>query len=167
MMAAASGVLLTGLVLSGCTAAPPDHVPVETASSPPGKDQDAAAFEDLLARYLEVPFNDESETALRTVLTGKAMEDELGDVSGYRDLGQSVAGKNRSYGFVVTSRGQGFMVAKACLDVSGTRVVDASGADITGERAATVSVQLKAIRVDDGSWRISDITNNDEVHACG
>jgi hypothetical protein len=160
-------MLLTGLVLTGCAAAAPPQAEANATAPPVQEDRDDAAFQELLARYLDVPFDEESDAALRPVLTGAALEDELGDVSDYKDTGRRVIGKNTSSGFVVTSRGEGYMVAKACLDVSGTRVIDASGADVTGERAATVSLQLKAVRADDGNWRISDIANNDEVHACG
>ncbi|OUD99553.1 hypothetical protein CMMCAS06_15290 [Clavibacter michiganensis subsp. michiganensis] len=30
-----------------------------------------------------------------------------------------------------------------------------------------MSLQLKGVVGDDGSWRISDLVPNDEVHACG
>jgi hypothetical protein len=51
--------------------------------------------------------------------------------------------------------------------VSGTRVLDAGGADVTPERDNLLNLQMKAVNVQDHGWRISDFVRNDSVHACG
>ncbi|WP_233549221.1 hypothetical protein [Clavibacter lycopersici] len=159
-------VLTVSWLLAGCAAVlGPAPIPTPTMTQ---EQQDDQAFEDLLSGFLALPFQGESESDLRPFLTGDALKDETREIDQYQAAQQTVVGKDTFYGFRVTSRGQGFLVAQACLDVSGTRIVDASGQDVTPSRSSLVSLQLKAVDDgDDGSWRISDLVPNDEVRACG
>jgi uncharacterized protein YceK len=162
---ASLAVLTTCLLLSGCGTAPAPEPAPAPAPSLTQEQQDDQAFEALLSGFLDLPFQGESAGDLRPFLTGDALQDELREIEQYQKAQQTVVGKDTQYGFRVTSRGEGFMVAQACLDVSGTRILDAAGADVTPTRSSLVSLQLKAVD-DEGSWRISDLVQNDEVHAC-
>ena len=59
------------------------------------------------------------------------------------------------------------MVAQACLDVGGTRILDTDGKDVTPSRDSRLSLQMKATMSTDGAWRISESLRNEAVHACG
>ncbi|MFS4506624.1 hypothetical protein ACMA46_10360 [Clavibacter sp. Sh2141] len=116
----------------------------------------------------------ETETIdeLRGFLTGTALSSDADSLESDHQSGRRIVGKDTFRGFEVTDRGsdaqgRAYMDAQVCLDVSGTRVLDASGADITPERDNLVSLQMKAVKIEDGSWRISDFVRNDRVHACG
>jgi hypothetical protein len=160
-------IMGVSLLLVGCAAAPSaDPAPAPTPSLTQ-EQQDDAALEAVLAGFLDLPFEGESADVLRPFLTGDALDDEVREIGEYQSAHQTVVGKDTYYGFHVTSRGAGYMVAQACLDVSGTRVVDAGGRDVTKTRSPVVSLQLKGVLGDDGSWRISDLVPNDEVKACG
>ncbi|OUE21316.1 hypothetical protein BFL34_00668 [Clavibacter michiganensis] len=161
--AASLAVLTTALLLTGCSPSAPTSAPAPSLTQ---EQQDDQAFETLLTGFLDLPFQGESANDLRPFLTGDALQDEIREIEQYQKAQQTVVGKDTHYGFRVTSRGEGFMVAQACLDVSGTRILDATGADVTPKRSSLVSLQLKAVD-DEGSWRISDLVQNDEVHACG
>jgi hypothetical protein len=154
---------------SGCSSS---TSPVGSTSLPSPsltqEQQDDQAFESLLAGFLQVPFEGESEDQLQPFLTGDALDDEMREIGQYRDAQQHVVGKDTYFAFRVTSRGPGFMVGQACVDASGTRVLDAAGRDVTAARNPVTSIQLKAVaNARDGAWRISDLVPNDEVHACG
>jgi hypothetical protein len=166
--AAAGGLaaVFVGCLLSGC-AAGPAPAPAPTPSST-REQQDDQAFEDVLAGFLALPFEGESADDLRPFLTGDALADEEREIEEYRSAHETVDGMDTYYGFRVTDRGAGYMVAQACLDISGTRVLDVDGRDVTPQRNPAVSLQLKAVETDgEGSWRISDLVPNDKVHACG
>jgi hypothetical protein len=154
---------------SGCSSStsPGESSPLPRASLT-REQQDDRAFESLLSGFLQVPFEGESADQLQPFLTGDALDDEVREIAQYRDAQKSVVGKDTYFGFRVTSRGPGFMVGQACLDASGTRVLDAAGNDVTGARNPVTSIQLKAVAdAREGAWRISDLVPNDEVHACG
>ncbi|WP_244629245.1 hypothetical protein [Clavibacter capsici] len=161
-------VVLAGCLLAGCTASPPaDPEPTSTPSLTQ-EQQDDQTFEGLLSGFLALPFQGESTEGLRPFLTGDALSDEEREVVQYQSAHETVDGKDTYYGFRVTDRGAGYMVAQVCLDISGTRVLDAQGKDVTPQRSPAVSLQLKAVDIDgNGSWRISDLVPNDKVHACG
>ncbi|WP_258071849.1 hypothetical protein [Clavibacter michiganensis] len=160
-------LLLLSCVLSGCAApeAPTPQGPPTPALSQEQRDDEA--FRDLLTGFLDLPFQGEAADDLHPFLTGTAYEDEMREVDRYQAAQQEVVGKDTYSGFSVTARGKDFMVAQACLDVSGTRIIDADGRDVTPSRSSTVSLQLKAVRGDDGAWAISDMVPNDAVLACG
>ncbi|QOD44867.1 hypothetical protein [Clavibacter zhangzhiyongii] len=112
-----------------------------------------------------------SERDLAPLLTGNVLSESVAEIADARDKGTHFLGKYTYTGFTITDRGTDpngryFMVAQACLDVTGTRVVDSAGQDVTPRRDPTQSMQMKAVQMDDGDWRISDVLRNDEVHAC-
>jgi hypothetical protein len=154
-----------GCLLSGCTTPPAADPAPAPAPSLTQDQQDDQAFRDLLSGFLALPFQGESTDDLRPFLTGDALSDEQREIEQYRSARQTVDGKDTFYGFRVTDRGTGYMVAQVCLDISGTRVLDADGKDVTPQRDPAVSLQLKAVE-GNGSWRISDLVPNDKVHAC-
>jgi hypothetical protein len=160
-------VVLVGCSMAGCTAQPAqDPAPAPTPSLTQ-EQQDDQAFEDILSGFLALPFQGESTDDLRPFLTGDALADEQREIEQYRSAQETVDGKDTYYGFRVTDRGAGYMVAQVCLDISGTRVLDSDGKDVTPQRSPAVSLQLKAVESDGGgSWRISDLVPNDKVHAC-
>ncbi|WP_435081419.1 hypothetical protein [Clavibacter michiganensis] len=165
-VAVSVAVLATFHLLTGCA---PSSPPAPTTAPTPSltqEEQDDQAFQAAFSGFLDLPFQGESGDALRPFLTGDAFDDEVREIDEYQAAQQTVVGKDTYYGFRVTSRGPGYAVAQACLDVSGTRVLDASGRDVTTTRSPVVSLQLKGVIGDDGSWRISDLVPNDEVHAC-
>ncbi|RIJ58103.1 hypothetical protein DZF99_01035 [Clavibacter phaseoli] len=164
-----SGVLLT-LILGGC--APTTSVISVTAATTESKAaQDAETFEQQYAKYVSLPLDEISEDDLTPLLTGDLLAESTKEIADTRERGTQVIGKYTYSRFAVTDQGieasgQAYMVAQACLDVTGSRIHDSSGIDITPDRDPLVSMQLKAVTVDDGSWRISDAVRNDEVKAC-
>jgi hypothetical protein len=163
---AALVVVVVSFVIAGCSATGSAPSPAPSPSLTQ-EQQDDEAFEGLLAGFLALPFQGESVDDLRPFLTGDALSDEQREIEQYRSAQESVDGEDTYYGFRVTDRGAGYMVAQVCLDISGTRVLDADGRDVTPQRNPAVSLQLKAVENDgEGSWRISDLVPNDKVHAC-
>jgi hypothetical protein len=125
----------------------------------------------LYVTYIAMTFDEETEEELRSVLTGSALSSDLESLQSDRQSGQRIVGRDTFRGFSVTDQGVDpssgdYMVAKVCLDVSGTRILDAGGADITPQRDNLLSLQLKAVKVEGEGWRISDFVRNDGVHAC-
>jgi hypothetical protein len=163
-------VLTCVSAMAGC-ASPAEAPPTPSTSLAP-QDQDEATFRSLYSGYVDLPLDTETVDELRSFLTGGALSSDVESLEADQQSGHRTEGRDAVRGFEVTDRGsdeQGgaYMDAQACLDVSGTRVLDASGADITPERDELVSLQMKAVKIEDGSWRISDFVRNDEVHACG
>lgn len=165
-------VLASCQFLAGCGAAhAPDPAPAP-APSLTQEQQDEAAFHDLFARYVAIDLSTEAESDLTPLLTGSALQGELDSLEYSADNHQKVIGKATSRNFQVTdqgsdSQGSEYMTAQACLDISGTRTVDAEGNDVTPPRDAAVALQMKAVKIADGSWRISDSVRNEDTHACG
>jgi hypothetical protein len=157
-------VLVSCPWLAGCASSSEPAPTPAPAPSLTQEQQDDQAFEALLSGFLDLPFEGESASDLQPFLTGDALQDEMREIAQYKDAQQTVAGKDTHYGFRVTSRGEGFMVAQACLDVSGTRIIDATGADVTPTRNSLVSLQLKAVD-ENGSWLISDLAIEDRARS--
>jgi hypothetical protein len=163
-------VLTCVSALGGCAA--PAEAPSTPSASLTPQDQDEATFRSLYSGYVDLPLDTETVDDLRSFLTGTALSSDVESLEADHQSGHRTVGRDTVRGFEVTDRGsdaQGgaYMDAQACLDVSGTRVLDASGADITPERDELVSLQMKAVKIEDGSWRISDFVRNDGVRACG
>ncbi|WP_250890390.1 hypothetical protein [Clavibacter michiganensis] len=134
--------------------------------------QDDAAFQDVFTRYSRVDPNTVSDEQLTQLLTGDVLSSERKYISQARDSGETTDGLSIISGFQVTDRGVDaqqaeYLTAQLCLDVSGTRILDKDGKDVTPSRDARLSLQAKSIRADDRTWRISDIVRNEDVHACG
>ena len=164
-------LLLSTCVLSGCAAPQPPSPQGTTTPALSQEQRDAADFEALYARYVDLPLDGETEGDLRDLLTGRALESDLESLASDRASGRRIVGQETFRGFSVTDQGDdpqsgGYMVAQACLDVGGTRFVDSGGVDVTPQREALVSLQIKAVRIEGGDWRISDFVRNDEVRAC-
>ena len=171
-VAASLTVLVTSLLLTGCDAAKaPDPEPAPSPSLT-REQQDDQAFRDIFTRFAGIDLITESEADLTPLLTGSALQGELDSIGYSDDNHQKVIGKATFRSFRVTDRGSDsegkeYMTAQACLDVSGTRTVDEQGNDVTPQRDAAVALQMKAIKIADGSWRISDSVRNEDTHACG
>nr|WP_228495115.1 hypothetical protein [Clavibacter sp. VKM Ac-2873] len=134
--------------------------------------RDDEAFHDVINRYIDLDANSLTDEDLAALLTGSVLKSEEAGLLKARQKGQRTDGQELVSGFEVTDRGidpQGaqYMTAQVCLDVSGTRIIDSSGADVTPDRAVRQSLQVKAVKSDDALWRISDIVRNEDVHACG
>jgi hypothetical protein len=168
---ASPAILVASLLLSGCAAAAsPEPAPAPTPSLTQ-EQQDDQAFQDLFSRFVGIDLSSETEVDLTPLLTGSALQGELDSLKYSADNHQKVIGKVTSRGFRVTDRGsdaQGseYMTAQACLDISGTRTVDDQGKDVTPQRDAAVALQMKAVKIADGSWRISDSVRNEDTRAC-
>ncbi|WP_414172238.1 hypothetical protein [Clavibacter tessellarius] len=133
--------------------------------------QDDAAFEDVITRYAALDANSLTDEDLKVLLTGDVLRSEEAGLKEAREKGQRTDGEDLISGFQVTDRGLDtlgaqYMTAQVCLDVSGTRIIDVTGADVTPERVARQSLQVKAVKSEDALWRISDIVRNDGVQAC-
>jgi hypothetical protein len=170
--AASAAVLATTLLLAGCTAASDPAPTPAPAPSLTQEQQDDAAFRDVVNRYDALDANFVTDSDLTPLLTGSVLESERRSVKASRDSGEKVDGLDTISGFSVTDRGMDesgaqYMTAQFCLDVSGTRIRDAQGADVTPERDPRLSLQAKAVKGGDGNWRLSDIVRNEDVHACG
>ncbi|CCE75198.1 hypothetical protein [Clavibacter nebraskensis] len=172
---ASTAILVASLVLTGCAAAhSPEPAPEPAPAPTPSltqEQQDDQAFQDLFSRFVGIDLSSETEGDLTPLLTGSALQGELDSLKYSADNHQKVIGKVTSRGFRVTDRGsdaQGseYMTAQACLDISGTRTVDEQGKDVTPQRDAAVALQMKAVKIADGSWRISDSVRNEDTRAC-
>jgi hypothetical protein len=159
------------IVLSSCSTPSANRAaqPTETMSV---AQQDAQTFQDEYSAYVSLSLESISKDDLAPLLTGDVLAESLSEIADARARGTRFVGKYRYYGFQVTEHGNDaagreYMVAQACLDVTGTRILDATGQDTTPARDPTTSMQMKAVRLDDGTWRISDVVRNDEVDACG
>ncbi|MBP2458746.1 hypothetical protein ABID70_001306 [Clavibacter michiganensis] len=170
--AASLTVVVTSLLLTGCaTASAPVPVPAP-APSLTQEQQDDQAFHDVITRYIDLDANSLTKEDLAALLTGSVLKSEEAGLNKARQKGQRTDGQELVSGFEVTDRGidpQGaqYMTAQVCLDVSGTRILDSNGTDVTPDRAVRQSLQVKAVKSDDALWRISDIVRNEDVHACG
>jgi hypothetical protein len=165
-----SCAVLIAAVLSSCSSSSPDPA-VTVSPAVLQADQDARTFQEEYSSYVSLPLDTMSEGDLVPLLTGDVLSESVAEIADARDKGTRFLGKYTYSGFTVTdhgsdANGRGFMVAQACLDVTGTRVLDATGHDVTPLRDPMQSMQMKAVQVDDGGWRISDVLRNDEVHAC-
>nr|WP_228512170.1 hypothetical protein [Clavibacter sp. VKM Ac-2872] len=165
-------VLVSCPWLAGCASSSEPAPTPAPAPSLTQEQQDEAAFQDLFARYVGIDLTRETEADLTPLLTGSALRGELDSLKYSADNHQKVIGKATSRSFRVTDRGSDalgsdYMTAQACLDISGTRTVDEHGNDVTPQREAAVALQMKAVKIADGSWRISDSVRNEDTHACG
>ncbi|MDO4017598.1 hypothetical protein [Clavibacter michiganensis] len=170
-VAASAAVIASCHLLAGCAASTsPAPTPAPTPSLTQ-EQQDEAEFRDVFMRYVSLDQSQETDEVLAGLLTGDALEGEISSVRDTQGKGQHGVGKATESAFAVTSHGsdaQGdFMVAQACLDVSGIRILDQSGNDVTPSRDVRLSLQMKAKRSTDGLWRISDSLRNESVRACG
>jgi hypothetical protein len=163
--------VLATCLLGGCTSAPvTDPAPAPTPSLTQ-EQQDDQAFQSLYSGYNGLSLESETEGDLQAFLTGDALESDTKYLREAQRSGQRIVGQDTYSGFRVTDRGTdpkgaAYMTAQTCLDVSGTRVLDSSGHDVTPTRDDRLSLQIKAIRLSDGTWRISDFVRNEDVHAC-
>jgi hypothetical protein len=171
--ARALAVVIAIPALAGCVAAPPGAPAPTPAPSPTltQEQQDDAAFRDVFTRYVDLDANTDTEDDLAQLLTGNVLEGEKSGLADARRTGERQDGKEAASGFQVTDRGVDpdglpYMTAQVCLDSSGTRLLDANGEDVTPQRDARLSLQIKAVKSGDSSWRISDLLRNEDVHAC-
>jgi hypothetical protein len=161
--------VVLGCLLSGCTAAPAaDPAPAPSLTQ---EQQDDQAFQDVLKRFVDLDANSLTDEDLKALLTGSVLKSEETGLQDARQRGQRTDGEELMSGFEVTDRGidpQGaqYMTAQVCLDVSGMRLIDSNGADVTPERELRQSLQVKAVKSGDAMWRISDFVRNEGVHAC-
>ncbi|RII93867.1 hypothetical protein [Clavibacter californiensis] len=171
-VAVSVAVLATFHLLTGCApSSPPAPTPAPTPSLTQ-EQQDEGTFQDLFTRFVGIDLSRETEGDLTPLLTGSALQGELDSLKYSADNHQKVIGKATARGFRVTDRGADtegseYMTAQACLDISGTRTVDEQGNDVTPQRDAAVALQMKAVKIADGSWRISDSVRNEDTRACG
>jgi hypothetical protein len=167
----ASGVLLSALMLGGCTATPPESSHGDLPSARSQDEQDSRTFRDLYARYVALPLDTVKDDDLTSLLTGDLLQEARAEIADSQSAGKHLVGEYTYSAFLVTDHGHdetgiGYMVAQACLDVSGTRIHDAAGEDVTPGRDPLLSMQMKAIQTSEAGWRISDALRNDEVRAC-
>ncbi|WP_244961564.1 hypothetical protein [Clavibacter zhangzhiyongii] len=167
-------VVLVSSLLAGCTAPPSSEPAPAPAPSPTltQEQQDDESFHDVVTRYVDLDANSDTERDLAELLTGTVLDGEKSGLADARRTGIRKSGKDVVSGFQVTERGLDpaglrYMTAQMCLDVSGTRISDSGGADITPQRDPRLSLQVKAVKAQDALWRISDIVRNEDVHACG
>jgi hypothetical protein len=172
---AAAGPLMLAVAaaLSACTASPPlppAPRPLPTTSMTQ-EQQDDQAFQDVFVRYVNLDLGTEKEEDLAPLLTGTALQGELESLQYSIDRHQHVVGKPTASGFRITDRGTDpegvpYMTAQACMDLSGTRTLDADGNDVTPSRDERLALQMKAVRIPDGTLRITDSLRNEETRAC-
>ncbi|MFT2694093.1 hypothetical protein [Clavibacter zhangzhiyongii] len=167
-------VLISAALLAGCTAPPSSEPAAAPAPSPTltQEQQDDEVFHDVVTRYVDLDANSDTESDLAELLTGTVLDGEKSGLADARRTGIRKSGKDVVSGFQVTERGLDpaglrYMTAQMCLDVSGTRIFDSGGADVTPQRDPRLSLQVKAVKAQDALWRISDIVRNEDVHACG
>ena len=160
-LAGISALVVTVGVLSGCTPEP-DPTPTPTAAFASEEEAFAAAEEVYRA------YNDAGNARLRgeqspdpqDFLIGTVLEDDIDGLELLRASGLQLVGEisvPRFTGQTAELEASGArVVAIVCLDVSGTRVVNVDGADVTpAERPAKLSQEVTMVYAD-GSYLITE-----------
>jgi hypothetical protein len=164
--------LVSATTLSGCAVAPPpplpDPEPVPTLTQ---EQQDFATFQDLFSRYETEDPNTTTRADLDAFLTGDALEEEQKELAEIHDQHRTYQGTVSISNFSVTDHGADdkanhYMVGQACLDISQSHVFGSDGKELYPDRPSTVSLQMKAMKISDGTWRISDVVRNDSTGVC-
>lgn len=155
--------LATLATTGGCSAAP---APKPTPTPLFATDEEAfAAAEEVYREYNEAVNAErrgETDVDPRDYLVGLALEGDTDARNELRERGLTIDGDGIVAAFdegeVVLSPSPR-VVAIACLDVSGTRVLDQSGQDVTpAAREAHVPLQVTMLTRGD-SWAISESTS--------
>jgi hypothetical protein len=169
--AIATLVTVSIAALSGCAASTtPEPAPAPTPSLTQ-EQQDAATFEDLFTRYENLDPNLMTRDSLDLLLTGDALDGEEKGLTEVADEHKTYEGTATVSNFTVTEQGKDkaandYMIGQACLDISQTRVLGPDGNQLNPDRPPTLSMQMRAVKISDGSWRISNVVRNDNVGAC-
>jgi len=140
-----TAVVAAAIGLAACTPAPvPEPTPTPLFAS------EAEAFkaaEQVYRDYIAAVNAEESTPASnpQRFLVGQALEEDISSVRDLESAGKRIVGATVVSGFDGRSfASQSMMVTSlACLDVSATRIMDASGNDVTSkDRALIVAVNV-------------------------
>lgn len=141
----AVALVAAAIGLAGCTPGPapkPTPTPLFTSEADAFK-----AAEQVFRDYIETVNSEESDSTAdpQRFLAGKALDEDVASVrdlksSGHRIVGATVISDYRSKSYAPESK---TVTSLACLDVSATRIMDASGNDITSKnRPSIVAVEV-------------------------
>lgn len=148
-------------VLTSCAG----HIPDRVSASEMGDDALSAALASY-NEYLEVAASITRERdpvgsdAIRAVVTNDYGDELVAQYAQIADAGIRFRGTTRTTNAEVVSTdmnaGDGAVQLRLCSDVSGTRMIDEDGNDVTPlERDLVVPIQL-TFEVDDNSYRLSE-----------
>ncbi len=156
-------ITLTALMTTGGCSASPEPKPTPTSLFA-SEEEAFAAAEEVYREYNEAVNAErrgESDADPRDYLTGLALEGDTDARNELRDRGLTIDGDGVVASFneeqvVLTPSPR--VIAIACLDVSGTRVLDQTGQDVTPtDRAAHVALRITLLAHSD-TWAISEST---------
>lgn len=157
-------VTLTALATTGGCSASPEPKPTPTPLFA-SEEEAFAAAEEVYREYNEAVNAERrgaSEPDPRDYLIGLALEGDTDARNELRDRGLTIDGDGLVAAFdeeEVELAPSPRVVAIACLDVSGTRVLDQTGQDVTpAEREAHVPLQVTMLTRGD-TWAISESTS--------
>lgn len=127
------GIVLAGmLALGGC-----DGSPAPAASTPPfaSEEEAFAAAEETYRAYVDALNAERSKVqparGSRDYLTGAALKEDLGTDDILAERGWTIIGESHITGFTGEKSTSNSVGALVCVDASATRVLDATGQDVT------------------------------------
>ncbi len=156
-------LLLLAMMLTGCAQQqPPEETPPPTLAPMLATDEEAlAAAEEAYAAYLAMSDLIASEGGadperIAPYVTADWLVRELEGSKALQLSGLTIAGSSDLRSISLQQHDSRDLIVYACLDVSGSRVLDASGADITDDdRVEHVEMQVSFIE-GLGKFRLSD-----------
>lgn len=156
-----TAALASVLLLTGCTLASPEASPTPTPSATPvfaSEEEALAAAEEAYAAYehaVDVSLTTYDRSALATVSRGQALEVAVESSESFEAQGRVLMGSSRTEvtelvhpGGLVDGSSFEPLSTYACLDVSNTDVLDASGISVVREGRETLFPEVVLFEFD-------------------
>lgn len=150
------------LLLAGCVPTPPAETPIASPSPTPvfaSEEEALAAAEEAYAAYeraVDISLTTYDRSALDTVSKGQALQAALESSKSFEAQGRILVGSSRTEitklahpGGLVDGSSSDPLSAYACLDVSSTDVLDASGVSVVQDGRETVFPEVVVLEFDD------------------
>ena len=147
-MTAAAGVTMAAILLTGCLGTTPEPTPTPTAVFA-SEEEAFAAAEETYRGYIEAVnsrwADPSSEPDPQSFLVEIALEEDIASANEMDQVGISVVGSSvvTEVSPVAANEIAGDVVIRACLDSSGTKIVNEIGEDVTlADRDPTVLAEI-------------------------
>ena len=146
-----AGLALAVLLLSGCLPQQPTATDPPEASSAPVFDSEEEALAAATAAYTAYSAvsdqigtdGGEKPDRLRAVVTSAWFEKDLAQFTEFSKTGRHLVGQTTFDSIAVQSFDEQLLAVYLCIDVSGIRVLDSSGTDVTPlDRVARVPLEV-------------------------